>query len=118
LLCHIRSGCPVEGEIAKTESIFVNLEDIDKKGRLDGASFHPKSKTDNLLIQAKEAIERISKNGELLVLYAHDIREESEDGPKNFLTIDALEEILMVSKNNQIKLYSFDEIPKKKICNE
>lgn len=108
---HIRSGCPVEGRIAKTERYFVKAEDVYKKGRFDGASFHPKSPTDDLVSQAKEAISRISRNKEFLVLYAHDIRKENEDGPKNFITIDALEEILLFSKINHIKLYSFDELP-------
>lgn len=108
---HLRSGWPVEGEISKTERYFTKLEDVHKRGRLDGASFHPKSKADELVSQAKEAIERISNNGELLVLYAHDIRNESEGGPKNFITIEALEEILLNSKINHIKLYSYDEIP-------
>ncbi len=108
---HLRCGSPVKGEIVKTERYFVKIEDVHKKGRLDGASFHPKSKIDELVSQAKKAIDRISKNGELLVLYAHDIRNESEDGPKHFITIDALEEILLYSKINHIKLYSFDELP-------
>ena len=52
-----------------------------------------------------------SRNGELLVLYAHDIRNEGEDGHKHFISIDALEEILLYSKVNHIKLYSYDELP-------
>ena len=108
---HLRGGWPIEGEISKTERYFTKVEDVHKTGRLDGASFHPKSKSDELVSQAKEAIDRISKNGELLVLYAHDIRNESEDGTKHFITIDALEEILLYSKVNHIKLYSYDELP-------
>ena len=108
---HLRGGWPIEGEISKTERYFTKAEDVHKRGRLDGASFHPKSKSDELVSQAKEAIERISKNGEFLVLYAHDIRNESEDGHKHFITIDALEEILLYSKINHIKLYTYDELP-------
>ena len=108
---HLRSGCSIEGEISKTERYFTKVEDIHKKGMLDGAGFHPKSKSDELVSQAKKAIDRISKNGELLVMYAHDIRSVSEDGPRHFITIDALEEILLYSKVNHIKLYSYDELP-------
>jgi peptidoglycan/xylan/chitin deacetylase (PgdA/CDA1 family) len=108
---HLRCGFPVEGEIIKTEKYFVKVEDVHKKGMLYGVSFHPKSKTDELVAQAKEAIARIAENRELLVLYAHDIRNENEEGPKNFITIDALEEILLYSKINHIKLYSYDELP-------
>lgn len=108
---HLRTGWPVEGEISKTERYFTKVEDVHKKGRLDGASFHPKSKSDELVSQAKDAIKRISNKEELLVLYAHDIRNENEDGPKHFITIDALEEILLFAKINHIKLYSYDEIP-------
>ena len=108
---HLRSGYFDEGEIVNTEEYFVKVNDVSKKGRLDGVSFHPKAKTDELVSQVKIAIDRISEKGELLVLYAHDIRNEGEKGPKNFITIDALEEILWYSKNNTIKLYSYDELP-------
>ncbi len=108
---HLRCGWPIEGEISKTERYFTKVEDVHKRGMMYGASFHPKSKSDELVSQAKKVIDRISKNGELLVLYAHDIRNESEEGPKHFITIDALEEILLYSKDNHIKLYSYDELP-------
>jgi len=108
---YMRSGCPIEGTIAQTEKFFVKVEDVPKKGLLWGVSFHPHSKTDELVIQVKEAIDRIIKNRELLVLYAHDIRNKEEGGPKNFITVDALEEVLIYSMKNKIKLYSFDELP-------
>lgn len=108
---HLRSGSGVAGSIESTENVFVSIEDIRKKGRLDGISFHPKHRTDELVIQAKRAVDRIKKNGELLVLYAHDIRNEEEKGPKNYITLDALEEILMYAAKKQVKLYSFDELP-------
>ncbi len=108
---HIRSGYPVQGTVAKTERFFVKAEDAHKKRLFWGVSFHPHSDTDVLVIQVKEAIRRIIKNEELLVLYAHDIRNKDEYGPKNFITTDALEEILIYSKKNKIKLYSFDELP-------
>jgi len=108
---HLRTGCRVENEIMKTEKAFVKVNEVKGQGCLNGISFHPKLKTDDLVIQAKRALDRIKSNGELLVLYAHDIRNENEKGPKNFITIDALEEILSYAKSNHIKLYSYDEIP-------
>lgn len=108
---HLRSGCPVDGKIENTDRAFVRIEDIKEKGRLDGVGFHPKLKTDDLVDQAKKAIDRIQKNGEILVLYSHDIRNEGEDGPKNFVTAEALEEILSYAEKKHVKLYSFDELP-------
>ncbi|MGV8095436.1 MAG: polysaccharide deacetylase family protein [Mangrovibacterium sp.] len=108
---HLRSGCSVAGNMEDTEKAFVRIEDIREKGRLDGISFHPKYRTEELVIHAKRAIDRIKKNGELLVLYAHDIRNEGEKGPRNYITADALEEILMYAAKKHIKLYSFDELP-------
>jgi peptidoglycan/xylan/chitin deacetylase (PgdA/CDA1 family) len=108
---HIRSGFPVDGEIARTEKYFVKIDDVHKKGRLGGASFHPHSVDDDLVVQVKKAIDRIVENKELLVLYAHDIRNIDQEGPRNFITIDALEEILIYSKKNGLIFYSFDELP-------
>jgi peptidoglycan-N-acetylglucosamine deacetylase len=108
---HIRSGCPVTGSLEKTECAFVKIGELKGKGLLDGVSFHPKSKADELVTQAKKALDRIKKNGELLVLYAHDIRNEGEDGPRNYITVEALKEILEYAANNHIRLYSFDELP-------
>ena len=108
---HLRSGCGIEGSMENTGKAFVRFEDIQEKGCLDGISFHPKHKDDDLVIQAKKAVDRLRENGELLVLYAHDIRNEGEDGPRNYITVDALEEILKYSAKKKIKLYSFDELP-------
>lgn len=108
---HLRSGCKVEGSMEETERAFVKTNDVQGTGRLDGISFHPKSESDELVIQAKKAIDRIVGNGELLVLYAHDIRSRGESGSGHFITEDALEEILKYAVNKQIKIYSFDELP-------
>ncbi len=108
---HLRSGCRIEAELKKTDKVFTRIEDIKKKGRLDGISFHPKSTSDDLVIQVKQAVKRIKENREILVLYAHDIRNAGEEGPKNYITVNALEEILSYAESNQIALYSFDELP-------
>ncbi|MDD4191460.1 MAG: polysaccharide deacetylase family protein [Mangrovibacterium sp.] len=108
---HLRSGCGIAGSMESTENAFVSMGNIRGKGRLDGISFHPKYKTDELVIQAKRAVDRIKGKGELLVLYAHDIRNEAEEGPKNYITPEALEEILKYAAGKQIRLCSFDELP-------
>lgn len=107
---HLRSGCGITGNMEKTEKAFVRIKDLTDKGCLNGISFHPKSRTDELVIQAKKALDRIKRNGEILVLYAHDIRNENESGPKNFISVEALEEILAYAATKHIKLYSFDEL--------
>lgn len=91
-------------------NILVNKEDIRKNGRLDGVSFHPKTKNDELVLQVKEAIRRIQGKNEFLVLYSHDIRNQEEEGPKNYITIEALEEVLSFANSQQIKLYSFEKL--------
>jgi peptidoglycan/xylan/chitin deacetylase (PgdA/CDA1 family) len=108
---YLRSGCSREKEIVNTEKAFVKIENIKEKSTLYGISFHPKLRTDDIVVQVKCALDRIKRNKELLVLYAHDIRNENEKGSKNFITIEALEEILDYAKRNQIKLYSYDELP-------
>lgn len=108
---YMRSGCAIEGTVAQTEKVFVRVEDVHEKSLLWGISFHPHSRTDELVIQVKEAMARLLRNQELLVLYAHDIRNINEPGPKNFITVDALEEILVYGKKNNINFYSFDELP-------
>ena len=108
---YLRSSCSIKDKMAETEKFFLKIDDIHKKQKFYAVSFHPKSKDDNLVFQAKEAIDRISKKGELLFLISHDIRKESEVGAKNFITPEALEELLLYAKNKQIELYSFDELP-------
>ncbi len=98
----------------KAEHIEKALYDIDKIPEtvcLTGLSFHPKSKDDELVLQVKEAIEQMKGKNKLLVLYAHDIRNVGEKGPKNYITIDALEELLKFAYVNNVKLYSYDELP-------
>ncbi len=108
---YLRSGTGVQGEIIKTSNVFVKTSEISGGRRLDGLSFHPKSVTENLIVQFKAAMERLSSEEELLVLYAHDIRDPWEEGPKNFITTEALEEVLKYAYSKNIKYYSFDELP-------
>ena len=108
---YLRSGTGVQEEIIKTSNVFVKTSEISGGRRLDGLSFHPKSVTDDLIVQLKAAMERLSNEEELLVLYAHDIRAPWEEGPKNFITPGALEEVLKYAYSKNIKFYSFDELP-------
>jgi len=108
---HIRSGSRVEGTMEATGKSFVKADSLANTFCFYGLSFHPKSKNDSLVVQAKKAIDRLAANREFLVLYAHDIRNEGEEGPKNYITVDALEEFLSVAAKNHVKMYSFDELP-------
>ena len=109
---HLRSGgIRIDATDGNNKKAFIDIKDIREKGRLDGISFHPKSKNDELVLHVKDAINRIKKNKELLVLYAHDIRNQGEEGPKNYIAIEALEEILSYANKQQVNFYSFDELP-------
>jgi peptidoglycan-N-acetylglucosamine deacetylase len=108
---HLRSGCHIAGSMESKDCAFVKTENIQNKRCINGISFHPKSRNDELVIQAKKAIDRIAKNMECLILYSHDIRNIGEEGPLNFITVDALDEILEYASNKHIKFYSFDELP-------
>ena len=110
---YLRSGCGTEGSIENTDKAFMKIKDIPVKGRLDGISFHPKLKTDDLVLQVKSAMNRIKNNGELLVLYAHDIRNPDEDGPRHYISVEALEEVLSYAQKHNIRFYSFDELTNK-----
>ncbi|WP_172594586.1 polysaccharide deacetylase family protein [Mariniphaga sediminis] len=109
---YLRSGgIRIDDSSSNKEKAFVPVNDIRGKGRLDGVSFHPKSKNDDLVLQVKDAIKRLKENNELLVLYAHDIRNLGEEGPKNYITVEALDEILSYAHKYQIKFYSYEELP-------
>lgn len=108
---HLRTGCSVSESMESTERAFIKMKDVRKKGVFYGLSFHPKSRNDELVIQAKKAIDRIKENKEMLVLYAHDLVNTGEASSSHYITVDALEEILAHAKNKQIRLYSFDELP-------
>lgn len=85
------------------------LINIEKYLRLDGFSFHPKSKDEELMVQVKKAIDRIKKNEAIMMLYAHDIRPVNEKG-SHFITPEALEEILAYVVSKQVKMFAFDEL--------
>lgn len=109
---YLRSGgISIDDSSSNKEKAFIPVNDIRGKGRLDGVSFHPKSKNDDLVLQVKDAIKRLKENNELLVLYAHDIRNQGEEGPKNYITVEALDEILSYAHKYQIKFYSYEELP-------
>lgn len=108
---YVRSGLGKVDEWQEKDHAYVKIEEIKNHFRLNGFSFHPKTKEEELIVQAKKAIDRISKNGEMIVLYAHDIRSTHEDGPTHFITPEALEEILAYAATKKIKMYAFDELP-------
>ena len=108
---HLRTGFHVSKGMETTERVFVKMEDVEKTGRLTGVSFQPKSNDDDLIIHAQRAIDRIAKNKELLVFYAHDIRNPGEETPQVNITTDILEKIMAYAVTKKVKLYSYDELP-------
>jgi len=108
---YIRTGCGIEGEMIKTERAFKKIADIRDKIRFDAMSFHPKSPVDTLVIQIKDAMDRIKERGEIFAVNSHDLRNEGEEGPRHYITVDALEETLAYAQAHGIKFYSYDELP-------
>ena len=108
---HLRTGFHVSKGMETTERVFVKMENVEKTGRLTGVSFQPKSNDDDLIIHAQRAIDRIAKNKELLVFYAHDIRNPGEETPQVNITTDILEKIMAYAVTKKVKLYSYDELP-------
>lgn len=105
---HLRTG---GAKLENIETILYNIDDLKETVCLKGLSFHPKSKDDELVLKVKNIIYQIKGKDKLLVLYAHDIRNNGEKGPRNYITIDALEELLKFAYDNQIKFYTYDELP-------
>lgn len=108
---HLRTGSKLAGTIQDTEQAFIKIDKVKNRVCLKAVSFHPKSADDDLVLQAKKSVERIIANKEILVLYAHDIRNENEAGSGHFITPLALEEILAYAAGRGVKLYSFDDLP-------
>jgi peptidoglycan-N-acetylglucosamine deacetylase len=108
---HLRGGYKISGTMQETEQAFVKIEQVRSQVCLQAISFHPKSPTDDLVMQAKKSVERIKRNREILVLYAHDIRNETDTGSGHYITPAALEELLAYAASCRVKLYSFDEMP-------
>ena len=108
---HLRTGFHVSKGMETTDRVFVKMEDVEKTGRLTGVSFQPKSKDDDLINQAQRAIDRVARNKELLVFYAHDIRNPGEETPQVNITTDILEKIMAYAVSKKVKLYSYDELP-------
>jgi hypothetical protein len=108
---HLRTGGKLNGTIQDTEQAFNKIDKVKNQVCLNAISFHPKSADDDLVIQAKKSVDRIIANKEILVLYAHDIRNENEAGSGHFITPLALEEILAYAAGRGVILYSFDDLP-------
>lgn len=108
---HLRTGCKIAGTMQDTEPAFINSKEIRNHLCLNAISFHPKSPADDLVLQAKQSVDRIITKQEILVLYAHDIRNENEPGSGHYITPAALEEILQYAAGRGVKFYSFDELP-------
>ena len=108
---HVRSGLGKVGDWEQEDRAYVKISNIKENFRLDGFSFHPKSKNEELIVQAKKAIDRIRKNKEIVVMYAHDIRMVGEKETGHFIVPEALDEIMAYAAIKRVRMYSFDELP-------
>ncbi len=109
---YMRGGGSQSGVEMKDNSLlFTPIANVYAKMTLLGASCHPHSLDDDILKQTFAAMDRAKQNNEILVLYAHDIRENHTEGPKNYITPDALEAILKYAEEIGLKFYGFGDLP-------
>ncbi len=109
---HLRSGSHSPAKrLADKDDIFIKLGDIAGTGLLYGASCQPHYVDDDLVSQTLAALQRAKKNDEILILYAHDIRQPEEEGPKNYIAVQPLEKILDYAREIGLQFYSFDDLP-------
>lgn len=112
---HLRSGSHVHRKVnkslAENDDLFVNVSDIAKTGRLYGTGCQPHTINDDILTQTIVAMERAKKNGDILTLYAHDIRQSGTKGAKHYIAIEPLEQILAFAHKIGLQFYTFDDLP-------
>ncbi len=109
---YMRGGGSRSGvEMKDNALLYTPIDSVHAKMTLPGASCHPHSLEDEILKQAFAAMDRAKQNSEILVLYAHDIRENDTEGPKNYITPDALEAILKHAVKIGLEFYGFGDLP-------
>jgi peptidoglycan/xylan/chitin deacetylase (PgdA/CDA1 family) len=109
---HLRTGCGKgDTPLAGLDKIFVPVDEIKASDCLIGTSVQPHSVDDSIIDEVAEAFKRAKENNEILVFYAHDIREKDTPGPHNYITPDALETILESAKASDLRFYTFDDLP-------
>ena len=109
---HLRSGSRESKKpLAKKDDIFVKTADIANTGILYGSSCHPHYSDDEIVAQTIAAMERAKKNGEIFILYAHDIRHPGTKGPKHYIALEPLEKLLAFAQEIGLEFYTFDDLP-------
>lgn len=108
---HLRTGKSMtKGErISEIDEFFVPVSEISDHGCLfaKGIDFAP-IKPDRTFEQIDAALARAAWNQEILVLYAHQIK---ETGTGNFVTPKALARVISKAKELGLEFYTFDQLP-------
>lgn len=108
---HLRTGKGIDSkrEIIDYDKFFVPAQQIKDAGLLfgKGIDFAPVSE-DRTFEKIEAALTRAAQNGEILTLYAHQIRVL---GKGNFITPSALEHILKTAKELNLPFLTFDQLP-------
>ncbi len=108
---HLRTGKGIDSkrEIIDYDEFFVSAKTIKDTGLLfgKGIDFAPVSE-DRTFEKIEAALTRAAQNGEILTLYAHQIRVL---GKGNFITPSALEHILKTAKELNLPFLTFDQLP-------
>ena len=108
---HLRSGSNLKNQgLVHNNKIFIKIQDIAKAGCLYGSSCQPHTLDDEILVQSYEGMDRAFKNNEIVVLYAHDIRNPETKGPKNYIAIEPLEKLLAYAQKTGLHFYTFDDL--------
>lgn len=109
---HLRGGCSNKGgKLASLSRIFTPINSVGYNGFLCGTCVQPHSANDPLVSSAAKAFERAAKQKEIVIFYAHDIRENGTKGPKNYITPDALDALLKKATDAGLKFYTFKDLP-------
>jgi peptidoglycan/xylan/chitin deacetylase (PgdA/CDA1 family) len=110
---HLRTGgMPAHGTtLAESDEFFTKVEDMAGRGCLLGKGIdragedgHP----DRTFAAIFAAMERAAKQGEILVLYAHNI---ADGGPGHYLAPAALDAILAKAKRLGLAFHTYDDLP-------
>jgi peptidoglycan/xylan/chitin deacetylase (PgdA/CDA1 family) len=109
---HLRTGARVPGDkrLVEVQAIFVPVSDLGKTGCLvgTGMDYAGTARRPDYVEQVCEALDRARQQGEAVVLYAHNIR---DDGPGHHIRPSALHAVLAHAKTIGLPAISFDDLP-------
>lgn len=108
---HLRTGRKIAADkrLSEDDAFFIPASEIAEHGCLYGKGIdHTPTQPDRTYEQLDGALERVAENREIIVLYAHQIR---ETGTGNFITPKALKRVFSKANELGLQFYTFDELP-------